>query len=365
MDEFFENIPQTMVFLPNRSDSFAKALYTYNKKDYYEAVYHAGESIKAGDTHEKVLDLMSNAAIALYEQAPKMSGDEASEAYELLINTTGVPEDIISASRVRIKTFGSVYEEVHIDNVDLIGLVPNSNGEIEMDYTNADSGSLAYFVANEEFKALLQANPDIKFLKTNLDNLQVILPIGILPTDQSFNIVVLKVNEEYQGAISSVYELYIQKTNGDLISTFNTPVTLKFVINPKKVKDWDNVRVAYINEEGVMKEYIKPKTINKETGEIIVEVSHFSKYGVVEIASTGQVDNNNNTGTDTNNNGSGTTAPGTNISVVSDSGSTQSASGSAGLPSTATNSYNILFIGMVLITAGGFLLISRKKKIRS
>jgi LPXTG-motif cell wall-anchored protein len=340
MNEYFENVPQTMVILENRSDSFAKALYHFNKKDFYEAVYHAGETIKAGDTHEKVKDLMSNAAVALLGQASKMSGTEASKAYELLINTMGVPEDIVSSARVKLKTLDEDYEEATIDEIDLTGKVPNSLGEIEMDYTNIDGGSLAYFVSNEKFKAFLQANPDVKFIKTNLANLQVIMPTGNLPTDQSFTIIVLKDTLKHEGAISDVFDLFIQKADGSLVTNFSTPVTLKFIIDPQRVKNWDDVKVAYIGDDGKIIEYITPKAINKETGEITVEVSHFSKYAVVETASTGAANKNIATGTN-------------------------QYSGNNQLPKTATNTYNILLFGMLLLTAGGLSIIFRKEKIGS
>ncbi|EKN71505.1 hypothetical protein BABA_01350, partial [Neobacillus bataviensis LMG 21833] len=259
----------------------------------------------------------------------------------------------------------------------------NESGDFELDYSNiSEDLALGAFISSSEKEKILKENPNAKVI-VKKGNLVVSFPLNMLPIDQDFALNILKDSKDYANSLSPVYDFIIVKDDNTFVKEFKDhPVQLKFIIDPSKVTNWDDVKVKYIDDKGVMQdEVIKIISINKTTGEVVAEVTHFSKYGVFQIASstnTGSTDNDtSNTGyTDkgssnngTSNTGStnGTASGSTSTSQTStttntNSGSTNSVSTAGNtLPDTATNSFDLLALGLLLISLGGIVLFVRRK----
>ena len=95
---------QTILFKGTYYESpyYQDALTNFNNKDYYKAVYFAGEAIKDGDIRPVVQELMDKVAQALLDAAEKMTITNAKKAYQLLIDTVGVPEPIKNAAKAKL-----------------------------------------------------------------------------------------------------------------------------------------------------------------------------------------------------------------------------------------------------------------------
>jgi len=93
------------------SPNYGVALWYESVGNYYNAVYYAGVAIADGDTREELQVLMNRVAQSLLETAKEMSALDAMNAYQLLVDTVGVPEEIKAeaASRLGAEVIGSPY----------------------------------------------------------------------------------------------------------------------------------------------------------------------------------------------------------------------------------------------------------------
>ncbi|MDE5414012.1 LPXTG cell wall anchor domain-containing protein [Alkalihalobacterium chitinilyticum] len=169
-----------------------------------------------------------------------------------------------------------------------------------------------------------------------------------------------------------ILALFEFKINDDLRNFGDHKVTLSFFIEPSEVTNWDKLRVVYIDENGNWTdEIITPIFFDETTGEVRVEVSHFSFYGVFvdeedanEDDSTTQSGTAVGTGEGSNGGSDSGTSVGTETTTTTTEGSS-SAETKAGskLPDTATNLFNLLLAGMVLVMIGGVLLFAKRREV--
>jgi LPXTG-motif cell wall-anchored protein len=265
-----------------------------------------------------------------------------------------------------------------------------SNG-VEFNYPN-QAGSLALNLnlSQDDVKLLKNSstNPSIIVDKGNI---KVSLPLNGLPTDPNspdsilpFGINIGLDSNSYSNALSPVYNFSIPFTDpltGNQMYQHDfskNPVLLTFKVDPAKVKNWNDVQVKYIDDNGtIQSEPIEIVSKNQETGEIVAKVLHFSRYGVFEIASTNETGTPGtiiSTGTPTTNSTSSTGTPTTTNSTsssVATNGNIASAAVTANtvattssLPSTASNSHNILMLGLTLIALGGFMFSFRNRNLK-
>ncbi|MBP3951623.1 LPXTG cell wall anchor domain-containing protein [Bacillus sp. YZJH907-2] len=179
-------------------------------------------------------------------------------------------------------------------------------------------------------KAVLDQLSEDAVIVLEFDRIEVEIPVSILKGHEDVEFIFGDVNNEVisknSNAISGLYDFTLS-SNGEAITFTETPITLTFDVDQEKVKNWKNVRVFYIDENGVKQEEITPTKYDSSTGEVIAEVTHFSIYGAFEIADDevkvgeGQTEVDDQTGKDK-------------------------------LPDTATNQYNWFVIGLLLVVIG-------------
>lgn len=215
----------------------------------------------------------------------------------------------------------------------------------------------------------------IKFPKAALEQ---ILNSG--DTDERLYFHFTDVTSQYADSLSEAiqftlfngkYDEYGYKHFGDKL---DTPVTITFFVDKDKVKNWEDLTLVYVDEDGNKKYYPNQvKSINPDTGEVVVEVYHFSTYYIAEVAgqgagagvivtagqessTPGEEDNGQGGVTvQVDNNGQG------GVTVQGDNGSL----GTDGktLPVTATNSYNLLIAGAFILALGlGATVLYRRKQ---
>ncbi|SHM73121.1 glycosyl hydrolase 53 family protein [Gracilibacillus kekensis] len=173
-------------------------------------------------------------------------------------------------------------------------------------------------------KEVINQLPEDAKIELEQKKIKVSLPVSILKGKGDIQFSFGKVSADIVSANADSLSTLIDFTltaDGETIN-FETPVTLTFTIDPDKVKNWDNVKVYYIDENGDKKEEATIISINKDTGEIVADVNHFSIYGVFEEDVSGNE-----------------------------------------LPDTATSQYNWLMLGAAFLLIGlSTILLIRKRK---
>ncbi|MDL4840557.1 pullulanase [Aquibacillus rhizosphaerae] len=158
---------------------------------------------------------------------------------------------------------------------------------------------------------------------------KVKIPLTLLPKDKDvtfeFGKVTKIISKKNKDALSELIDFTITADAEEISDFGETPVTLTYTVNPNKVTNWEDLTVVYMDENGDRKEMISPVSYNKKTGEVIANVTHFSAYGLFEIASKD----------------------------IEEAGV---------LPDTATNLFNWLVLGSLLLVAGiAIFYVSRKR----
>ncbi|QGH36784.1 family 43 glycosylhydrolase [Gracilibacillus salitolerans] len=226
-------------------------------------------------------------------------------------------------------------------------------------------------------KEVVDQLDETAFIVLQLENVQVKIPVSILKGKEDIVFELGEVSETIKSkntnAVSDLYDFTLT-SNGEDIS-FDSPVTLTFKVDEEKVKNWDNLIVVYVNENGEQIEEIIPESIDSATAEVGADVSHFSIYGVFEVAGDGTSDD----GSSEDENGTGSNDPSDNEGRAEDDGSTenndetgddsssdnddQTEGDGETLPETATNQYNWLALGLLLLAIGvGAFLTVRERK---
>jgi LPXTG-motif cell wall-anchored protein len=269
--------------------------------------------------------------------------------------------------------YGDVTDDVY-GNVtdDVYGNVTDDvYGDVTEEEINdlQDGGELAVKLPANKTAAHLPANyiKDVKEKggKITIDkgDAGFTIPASILPSGKDL---IFEMKEDvgvYKDAIGPVYDFTIKTTDGETISEFDQPVTLKFKVDPSLIDDPKKVKVFYFNEStGKWENY--GGTYDETSGFVTTTTTHFSKYGVF-IANANSEENTEQNSTNEEDTTSTITNNDNNTSSGSNNDSeTTNESDVEKLPETGTNTYTFLLIGFLLTTAGAaMLLIVRKKSV--
>ena len=227
------------------------------------------------------------------------------------------------------KTKRVVVEPVKKDNVYTVEAkdLGELNKETTVVVKVSDEKDAKVVLTADTIAKLKEANAPV--IVTN-EVVEVEIPASILP-DGKTEIQIKEVKVEDERALV-VYDFTIT-SNGKIYNKFKEEITLTFKVDPKLVKNPKNVKVFYYNE--AMKKWELVGGEYKD-GKITVTTDHFSIFGVFEIEGT-------------------PTTPPTDVDVAETG--TQ-------LPATATNTYNTLVAGLMLIivSAGMFIVIRKRKR---
>jgi LPXTG-motif cell wall-anchored protein len=245
-----------------------------------------------------------------------------------------------------------------------------NNGVLTVDVSGYDENQTTVALTAGQVAALIGKKAAIDVTNGDLvlhlpaENLQADLPLELMITKRT--------DLSSDSVLGTMYDFKL-KQGENFISQFSTPVTLTFTVDAKAVSNPDNVKIYYYNEESKQWELIGGTYAN---GKISAATSHFSTYAVMEVTasdnqggSNGDGQGGNGSGQDGNGSGQGTGSSGqggnNNGQGTSSNGqgTQQQGQQSAGnsLPNTATNSYNLLLLGILLLAAGtGFYIRKRK-----
>lgn len=285
----------------------------------------------------------------------KIAGDVAPEGLEFVpqqVSPTGRPLVIVGnevSGTVSVNEYQvPIQQNPPVDpnsaTGDLDKSLMNEDGEIILDFSSYSQLSLK--LTTDKVKDILGTNPNAK-VKVNKGDVDVELPLLILK-DMNQHVTLNILPKTYDGAIGPVYDFSIQAEDGTLIDKFEVnKIALQFKVDPTKVKDWKNVVIYYIDKNGKKAEKILPKKYDSTNGSVVVEVSHFSTFGVFEEASS----DNDNSNTDGNQSGNNL-----------DGEKTQNNQSGNKLPDTATNHFNLIAIGLILVVLGGIAVLIRKRR---
>ncbi|MGM0836974.1 MAG: choice-of-anchor I family protein [Bacillota bacterium] len=230
-------------------------------------------------------------------------------------------------------------KEPYSDYQDLNKSLMNEVGDIVFDYPSYPHLSLE--LSTDKVKELLGMHPTAKVIIKKGD-VEVELPLVILK-DIGQNVTIKIVPKSFKGSIGPVYDFIIQKQDGTLVETFGDhKITIKFMVDPSKVKDWKDIFVYFIDENSKKAEKIIPTKFDSAIGYVWVEVGHFSTYGVFEEVSSENDSDDSNEENPANNSGGNTTPH--------------------ELPITATNSFNLVVIGLIFVVLGGIILYVQYKR---
>ncbi|WP_096185557.1 pullulanase [Evansella halocellulosilytica] len=166
-------------------------------------------------------------------------------------------------------------------------------------------------------------------------------------------------------ALSVIYAFTIEQ-NGEKVSEFTDVVTLSFTVDTSNVGHDEDVKLHYYDEESAEWDVVESSFADSI---VTANVSHFSTYAVFELAdeedggTEEELNGKDDSSTGSEPGGEGSTGDG-------DGGDSESGQGQSGesrskddggakregegekLPETATNLYNLLLIGSLLLIAG-------------
>ncbi|SEN40419.1 LPXTG-motif cell wall anchor domain-containing protein [Mesobacillus persicus] len=185
--------------------------------------------------------------------------------------------------------------------------------------------------------SLIEKNNELKIEKGDSS---LIIPVSILEQiaaiagDQP--VVIKMVKQQAANALGAVYDFTIT-AGSTVISDFNgQEVTFTLEVNPDLVADLDPslVKAFYYNEETKEWEVIEDSVYDPATGLVTATTTHFSTYGVFKD------DSSETKGTPS------VASTGTNGNI---------------LPNTATNQFNLLALGLLLVAMGAVVIVSRRR----
>jgi len=177
-------------------------------------------------------------------------------------------------------------------------------------------------LSEEQVKKIKEKGLSIKMYN---EDVSVVIPGANLP-DGKVEVHVERM-KDIENAVSAVYDFTIT-SNGQTYHKFNENMILEFKVT-KKVKNPENVKVYYYNEETKKWDLIGG---TYEDGVVIAITDHFSTFAAFEV--------------DSEENEQSFAAP--------ESGYT--------LPKTSTNSFNFLLIGFILVAGGVSYFIYKRRK---
>ncbi|UOQ50665.1 LPXTG cell wall anchor domain-containing protein [Gracilibacillus caseinilyticus] len=156
-----------------------------------------------------------------------------------------------------------------------------------------------------------------------------------------FQDVDLTLKEQHEDALSNLISFRLVVDGEEIESFGSTPVIVSFEVDSAQVSSEESLRLVYLDDAGKKEAYLKGQ-YDTDNHQFTSSVEHFSTYGVFEIT-------DETVNADTDNTQEETVADNRNQGV-------DDQYESSSLPETATNLFNFLLIGFVLI-AGGFVMI--------
>lgn len=317
----------------------------------------------------------------------KIAGDVAPEGLEFVpqdLSPTGRPLVIVgnevsgtvSVNEYQVPIQPTSPEDPNSAYEELDKSLMNEDGNIIFDFST--NSQLSLTLTTDKVTDILSANPKAK-VKIIMDTIEVELPLILLKNVQQ-SVTISIIPKSYEGAVGPVYDLTIQAEDGTVIDKFeDNKGILQFKVEPNKIENWANVVVYYIDENGKKAEKITPTSYDSTLGKVWVEVSHFSTFGVFEETSS---DNNGEDSSDDhkdsntdgdqsgdkgsdsgdNSENSGGNVPGNKDSNTNGKQSEKNSSGNK-LPNTATNHFNLIAIGFVIVILGGIGVFIRKRRV--
>lgn len=180
--------------------------------------------------------------------------------------------------------------------------------------------------------------------------------------------------EKATDSLSNAYKFTITQED-ELVSEFEEPITFTFEVNTENVKNVENLQVFYLNEATNKWENIGGK-YDAKTNTVTATTNHFSTFAVFEAEEIGSdvivtqdtpasgqdnntnLNNENSSAEDDSDDENGVVLKidnnGSNVTTTGDNGSA--------LPNTATNMYNFLTIGFMLLLVGASIITMRRLK---
>lgn len=147
--------------------------------------------------------------------------------------------------------------------------------------------------------------------------------------------------------LSDIYDFQVYIGGKYVDGVFDIPIEVLFKIDPKAVSNPDWLTLVYIDDEGNVT-YYPIESYNAQTGEVTVYINHFSEYFIAEVDP--DVINEDQIGE--------SMAP-------SDPSTDEESNEHAGLlPSTATNIYLLMMLGLILVLFAGTALVFKNKQTR-
>ncbi|HEX7064530.1 MAG TPA: LPXTG cell wall anchor domain-containing protein [Bacillales bacterium] len=291
-----------------------------------------------------------------------------------------------------------------IKTSDLKKLSKNQTFKVEISEKDADDATIHF--SAEQIQLLQEKN---SFIVIKGEKGGFTLPSTLLSGNKDVNLQINRL-DPVEGSISSVIDFNIQQGNQEL-HQFDQPVTLSFKVDPSKVEDPSKLMVFYFNTE----DHIWEKAGGTyEDGYVTVTTKHFSTYAVFstdnktkgipdyqgtdsqeapsqqepdakgspdqqetdtqgdsgqQVTDPQEDSNQQETETSAGSGEQETNTQGDSNQQETDledaSGSQETETGGHKLPETATNTYNWLLFGGVLVVLGAAILVFRRKKQRS
>lgn len=279
-------------------------------------------------------------------------------------NSTGVffPKPIIGTNG--IVTIDGFDTEKLINGSRLFIIIPDTRlGKAQLDLTA------------DQVKNMRASNAtlSISFLDARL-----VFNTNNLKDDNASSIILTKVTTdlpEDEKAISSIFDFSI-KQGEELISTFSTPVKIGFDnINATSI---EKLKVFYFNEVTGKWENIGGEFGIWEDGSglgfVTTTVTHFSIYTIMEAieqtdsahtppinngGSTGLIDKSSNTSTNTP---AGLISESSNTPINTPAGSNVNTIDGHRLPDTASNNFNFITLGTILVLSALLIMFLHKKR---
>ncbi|WP_462410645.1 Ig-like domain repeat protein [Neobacillus sp. Marseille-QA0830] len=270
-------------------------------------------------------------AKTLLQEAETMNTIKARDVYQLLMDSYYTSDEVKAEAKEKLD--GLKGQNVVVENAD------------HTTFSTALLNSL-----NEDNPILLSKS-----------GTQLSIPVSELKriaANQDVQIDIHDVTANYSDALSAVLDFDILVDSKKYSGQFAEPFTVTFNVDPSKVKNWDNIELRYIDDNGKAISYKDQiVSVNKETGEVVAKIYHFSTYGIFEVASAGNGGASSTVVSTTNS--SSTTLAANTVSTTAASTNTQDAGKT--LPKTATNTYNLLVVGGLVVLSGlGMFFVHRR-----
>ena len=215
--------------------------------------------------------------------------------------------------------------KVIIDNKDLEKIDEN-NGLLIVEFKNSNA---PVTLTKENIALLKGKGVETVLVSPKGVGSSISIPLSMIEAGADVEIKRLKDTTDSR-FVSGIYDFTI-KVGDVTLHSFQVPLELSFEVDTKKVKNTDNLRVVYFNEDTKKWEIVE-NAVYKD-GKVTVSTDHLSIYSVVEIENEEEVNELASASTE-----------------------------SYELPNTATSTFNFLAMGIMILVIGGvFFFLQRRK----